>query len=129
MEGNTNNVSIHLRGENHIRTHNLHVDDVHKKCIIDNGADTTVIGKGWKAVGQTTRKANVIGFDSKVSVKRNPPIVSAVAAVDLKDNETILVGVHESVHNESAPHTPILDLQIRECIEALHTVSRRHGGK
>ena len=128
-EGKTNNVNVRLRGANPTRAHNLHVDDVHKKCIIDNGADTTVIGKGWKVVGQTTRKANVIGFDTKVAVKRNLPIVTAVAAVDLKNNETILVGVHEGVFNESAPHSLLSDFQLRECVESLDAISKRHDGK
>ena len=103
MEGKPNNVNVHLRGENHIRAHDLHVDDVYKKCVIDNGADTAVVGKGWKVIEQITGKATTMGFDSKVPVKRNLPIVSAVAAVDLKEIETISVGVHESVLNESAP--------------------------
>ena len=79
-------------------------------------------------VGQTTRKANVTGFDTKVAVKRNLPIVSAVATVDLKNNETILVGVHESVHNESAPHSLLSDFQLRECVDHLNAICKRHGG-
>lgn len=60
-EGNTNNIHVHLRGGNSSMTHNLHIDEVYKKYIIDNGADTTVIGKGWTVIGESTRKANVIG--------------------------------------------------------------------
>ena len=102
---------------------------MHKNNVIDNGADTTVIGQGWKVLAESPRKANVIGFDSKAAVKRNLPIVSAVAAVDLPNNKTMLVGVHESVSNATAPHSLLSDFQTRECVHLLDAVSKRHGGK
>ena len=129
MEGKTNNVNVHLRGANPIQAHNLHVNDVHKKCIIDNGADTSVLGQGWKVIEQTTRKANVIGFDTKVAVKKNLPIVTAVAAVDLKNNETICSqkSKYSLIHSNSGLGDWGAILLLGFCMTSLTLISRREN--
>ena len=71
---------VHVNKPQDICTNLLNVDSPYNKCIMDNGADTTVIGKGWLVVAYTQRKANVIGFDKKAAVKKGLPIVSAVTA-------------------------------------------------
>ena len=128
LDQKANNITVHLRGENAVKAHNLHVGEVHKKCIINNGADTSVIGQGWLVAEHTTRKANMIGFDSVHAVKKNLPIVTTISAVDNGD-DTMLIGVHESILNESSPHSLLSDFQLRECVEQLDVVSKRHGGK
>ena len=40
------NTEVFLRGSNYKKAQNLSVDDVQKVNIMDNGADTSVIGKG-----------------------------------------------------------------------------------
>ena len=35
--------------------------------IADNGADTCVIGDGWHIESYTSRKANLVGFDAKIT--------------------------------------------------------------
>ena len=59
-------------------------------------------------IAHTTRKVNVIGFDQKIAIKKNLPIVTAVTAVDVGD-KTHLLRIHEAVHNESSPHSLLSD--------------------
>jgi hypothetical protein len=47
--------------------------------ILDGGADTCVLGKGWEILSiHSSRRANVVGFDHETAIKRNLPIVSAI---------------------------------------------------
>ena len=106
-------------------------DGIYHPAIIDNGADTCVLGKGWELIAKyPNRKANVIGFDNDIAVKRHLPIVSAITAVDVGD-DTYLLRVNEAVYNESAQHSLLSDYQLRERerVPKLDCVSLRHGGK
>ena len=60
--------------------------------ILDGGADTCVLGKGWEIVStHNLRRANVVGFDHETAIKRNLPIVSAITALDLPNGQSILL--------------------------------------
>jgi hypothetical protein len=74
--------------------------------ILDGGADTYVLGQGWEflSVHNNTR-ANVVGFDHEVAVKRNLPIVSAITAVDLPDGISVILTVHEAIYNNTANYS------------------------
>ncbi len=97
--------------------------------ILDSGADTSVIGKGWLVIAtQPHRKANVVGFDKEHAFKNNLDIVTAVTAIDLPDKRTILVQIHEAVYNPSAKHSLLSEYQLRENGIQLDTVPRRHKG-
>ena len=82
---------VHIKSQHEVNAHLLNVNGPYKKCIIDNGADTTVIGQGWTVIAHTGRKANVIGFDKEAAIKRGLPIVTAIAAVDINEKETVLL--------------------------------------
>ena len=62
-DAHVNNTNVYLQSDKHLRANNLNVDPTHKKCIMDGGADTSMIGQGWTVVAETNRKVNVIGFD------------------------------------------------------------------
>ena len=50
----------------------LVIEGHEKLVILDDGADTNVVGHGWEVMAtHPFRKAHVIGFDHKVAVKRN----------------------------------------------------------
>jgi len=121
------NINVYLHGNNYINANNLNVEGPYKKCIMDNGADTSVIGKGWTIVAYTSRKANVVGFDKNAAVKRGLPIVSAITAVDLED-QTILIRIHEAVMNDASHHSLLSEFQVRECVYNLDSVWKKHGG-
>jgi hypothetical protein len=67
----------------------LHLPEKYHISILDDGADTCVLGQGWEVLSvRNTRIANIVGFDHEAAVKRNLPIVSAITAVDPPDSRT-----------------------------------------
>jgi hypothetical protein len=83
----------------------LHLPEKYRINILDGGADTCVLGQGWKVLSvHNTRRANVVGFDHEAAVKRNLPIVSAITAVDLPDGISVILIVHEAIYNDTANH-------------------------
>jgi len=114
-----NNVSIKMCGVN--------IGDTNTRCIFDSGADTSVIGKGWKVINFTSKRAYVIGFQGKLQEKHKFPMVSAITAVDLED-KTIIIRIHEAVMNDKANHSLLSEFQVRECVYNLNSVWKKHGG-
>ena len=105
------------------------INDYYNMCIIDSGADTNILGKGWTVISEhPTRKANVIGFDSELAIKKNLPIVTAITSVDLPDNTTILLRAHESVYNKSCNQTLLSDYQLRQSAFTLDIVPKKFNG-
>jgi phosphoserine aminotransferase len=83
----------------------LHLPEKYHISILDGGADTCVLGQGWEVLSvQNTRIANVVGFDHEAAVKRNLPIVSAITAVDLPDEISVILIVHKAIYNDTANH-------------------------
>jgi hypothetical protein len=67
--------------------------------ILDGGADTCVLGKGWEILStHSSRRANVVDFDHETAIKRNLPIVSVVTALDLPNGQYDLLLVHEGIN-------------------------------
>jgi hypothetical protein len=55
----------------------LFLPENHHISILDGGADTCVLGKGWEVLSiHNSRRANVVGFDHETAIKQNLPIVS-----------------------------------------------------
>ena len=69
MEGKSVH-TIYINKSHALNINTLGAEGPYKKCIMDNGADTSVIGKGWFVIAHTQRKANVVCFDKKAAVKR-----------------------------------------------------------
>ena len=88
---------------------------------------TSSIGKGWKVINFTSRKAYVVGFQGMVQEKHKLPMVSAITAVDLED-KTILIRIHEAVMNDKANYSLLSEFQVRECVYNLNSVWKKHGG-
>jgi hypothetical protein len=84
----------------------LFLPESHHISILDGGADTCVLDKGWKVLSiHNSRRANVVGFDHETAIKRNLPIVIAITAIDLPSGESILLVIHEGIYNETAAHS------------------------
>jgi hypothetical protein len=74
-------------------TRNYHIS------ILDSGADTCVLGKGWEVLSiHNSRRANVVRFDHETDIKRNLPIVSAITAIDLPFEQSILLVKYMKVY-------------------------------
>jgi hypothetical protein len=98
--------------------------------ILDSGADTTIIGKGWLIeTTHPTRTANAQGFDVNQAIKRGLPIVSAISAVDHPDDHVILIRVAEAIYKNSSHHSLLSEFQIRDYGVKANTIARKHGGR
>ncbi len=108
---------------------NVGQDNTHV-MICDNGADTSVIGKGWHiAYKHQTRKANVVGFDEKCAFKSKLDIVTALAVVEPPGGYKFFVEISEAVHNPTAEHSLLSELQFRSYGVTIDSVAKAHGGK
>ena len=75
----------------------LVIEDHKKMVILDDGADTSVLGSGWEAISvHPTRKAHVIGFDHKVAVKRDLDIVAACTIVEIEGEKVLCRSMKQS---------------------------------
>ena len=107
----------------------LRIPSVYKHAILDNGANTCVIGKGWTIMSShPIRKANVIGFDKQAAIKTDLPIVTAVTMVDTGE-QNILLQVNEAVYNEDADHSLLSEYQMRDFGTIVESTPNKHGGK
>jgi hypothetical protein len=96
---------------------------------LDVGADICVLGHGWVILSvHNTRRANVVGFDHEVTVKRNLPIVSAITAFDLLDGISVILIVHESIYNDTANHSLLSEFQWRHFGVKVDSICHKHGG-
>ena len=97
--------------------------------ILDDGADTCVLGKGWEVLSiHNSRRGNVVGFDHEAAIKRNLPIVSAITALDLPNGSSILLVVHQCIYNETSKHSLLSEFQLREFGIIIDSTCHRHGG-
>ena len=99
-------------------------------AFIDSAADTFGIGgKAWVIDTITDRKVQVAGYHSVDTVMNDIPIGSAITAVDLPNQQTILLRANEATimgeHANSLFSVP----QMLENNVDVQDKSRRHGGK
>jgi hypothetical protein len=96
---------------------------------LDGGADTCVLGQGWEVLSvHNTRRANVVGFDHEAAVKRNLPIVSAITAVVLPDEISVILIVYEAIYNDTANHSLLSQFQWRDFGVKIDSIYHKHGG-
>ena len=102
----------------------------HSIAIIDSGADTCILGKGWFIqYTHPTRKVNVIGFDENLPGRHKLSVVTGISAIDLPNNEVLLIRVHEGIHNPDSENTLLSTIQLRDhCLE-VNDIPRIQGGK
>ena len=83
--------SISISNTLHSKCMNLlFLPEIYRISILDGGADTCVLGKGWEIISiHISRWSNVVGFDHEAAVKRNLPILSAITAVNHPDGTSI----------------------------------------
>ena len=99
-------------------------------AIIDSGADTCILGKGWYIqYVHPHRKVNVFGFDENLPGRKKLPVVSAISAIDLPNGEVLLLRVHEGIHNSESENTLLSTMQLRDYCHELNDVPRIQGGK
>jgi hypothetical protein len=92
----------------------LFLPEKHHVSLLDGGADTCVLEKGWEIISvHNSIRANVVSFDHETAVKKNLPIVSDITRVDLPNGKSILMVIHKAIHNESSNHSLLSEFQLR----------------
>jgi hypothetical protein len=105
----------------------LHPPAKYHISILDVGADTCVVGQGWEALSvHKTRRANVVGFDHEAAI-RNLPIVSAITAVNLQDEISVILIVHEVIYNNTDNHSLLSEFQFRYFGVKTDSIGHKHG--
>jgi hypothetical protein len=103
----------------------LSADGKHS-TVSDGGADTWILGNGWRILAKTRRSTNVVGFDSNYAKKRNLPIVVGCAVTtDIKGRDILLV-VFEGVANIDSPVSLLGEFQTREAGNIVDSVATSH---
>jgi hypothetical protein len=107
----------------------LHLPEKYHISILDVGADTCILGQEWEVLSvHNTRRANVVGFDHEAALTRNLPIVSAITAVDLPDGISVILIVHEAIYDDTANHSLLSEIQLRDFGVKIHSIYHNHGG-
>jgi hypothetical protein len=107
----------------------LFLPERHHISILDGGADTCVLGKGWEIIStHNSRRANVVGFDHESAIKQNLPIFSAITALDLPNGQSVLLVIHVSIYNEASNQSLLSEFQLREFGVIIDSKCHRHGG-
>ena len=107
----------------------MFIEENRKLVIMDNGADTSVVGNGWEVTAiNPIRKAHVIGFDHKVAIKKNLDIVTAFTVVEINDTP-VLFQINEAVYNPTAEHSLLSEYQLRDFGVKVNSVPKKHGGE
>ena len=97
--------------------------------IADAGADTHVVGNTWKPlfeVNDSTPRANVIGFDTNASPRKDLPIGAYVTKTVTSTGREIILRAKHAVSNATSPHTLLCTYQIRELGVIVDDVSKSH---
>ena len=100
--------------------------------IIDSGAETSVIGAGWKITHYYGRTVNLVGFDSEYARKKNLSLVSAETVVVHPTEGPHLLRIHQAVYNPTAKCTLLSEYQLSEAgcsIDAKHTKHKYLNGE
>jgi hypothetical protein len=107
--------SISINNTLHNKCMNLRfLPERHHISILDGGANTCVLGKGWEIITtHNSRGAKVVGFDHETGIKQNLPIVSAITALDLPNGQSVLLVIHDSIYNETSNHSLLSEFQLR----------------
>jgi hypothetical protein len=106
----------------------LFIPERYHISILDGGAYTYVLGKGLEifSIHNSTR-ANVIGCDHEIAVKRNLAIVGAISAIDFSDGTSILLVGHEVFYNNTENHSMLSEFQLREIGIKIDSTCHRRG--
>jgi hypothetical protein len=83
-------------------------------AVTDDGADTSVIGQGWRIMTDLTTAgyANLVGFDEKATRKSGLPIVTGITKVNTTHGKLILMRVNQAVWNKGSNTTLISEFQV-----------------
>ena len=82
--------------------------------IFDTGADTCVVGKGWRITHYYGPTISLAGFDSKHARKRDLRICTAETILEHPSGNKYLIRIHQAVHNPSSKDSLLSEYQQSE---------------
>ena len=98
----------------------------HGIATSDGGANSGILGNGWRLVYKTHRKANITGFHPDFA-KRNGCLIGTfyTVAKDEDGREVILI-YHEGVQNKDCQNSLLSEFQMREYGTIVDSTSKKH---
>jgi hypothetical protein len=94
----------------------------------DDGADTCVVGDGWK-IAETTdpqRYASLVGYEENSTRKRHLKITTVNSLATTDNDERIILRVHEAVNNPGSKTTLLSEFQMRENGIVVDSIAKTH---
>ena len=86
----------------------------YRKLIFDTGADTCIIGQGWKVTQYYGPLISIVGFDSVHARKKDLKICSAETIIEHPTAGKFLLRIHQAVHNPSSKDTLLSEYQLSQ---------------
>ena len=80
------------------------------EMLVDTGADTCCVGRGFTIVEYTDRHVTLRGYSDRSEEQERVPVVTAATAVTLDDNTTVILVIHEALYLGEGQHTSLLNL-------------------
>jgi hypothetical protein len=88
-----------------------------------------VLGRGSEVLSaHNSRRANAVYFDHETAIKSNLPSFIAITTLDLPKGQSVLLVIHESIHNKISNYSLLSYFQLREFRIIIDSISYRHGG-
>ena len=98
--------------------------DGHHVTVSDGGADTWVLGKGWRYVATVGCPADLVGFDAQAR-KCALPVIVGCAVVETSQG-IFVAYVHHAVWNKDSNITLLSEFQTRDQGHAINLVHSNH---
>ena len=118
-----------LSAEKHRRIMNLVLQSGEHMTVIDNGADTILLGQGWRRKSvHPTRTVSVSGADPNKMLLRGLPVGTGITTITVC-GKVHLLQANEAIFNEGSPFSLLSDCQVSECVDKLDAKARKHGGE
>ena len=96
------------------------------KMIFDTGADTSVIGKGWRILSVYGPPIILVGFDSKHARKKDLRLCTAETILEHPSGSKHLIRIHQAVFNPTATSTLLSEYQLNEHGCKIDTKPKHH---
>ncbi len=97
------------------------------KGLAHGGADTSVIGIGWRLLHNTKHSDLIQRFSDDLK-KQDIPIVFAVTMMDVPGDDCIILSAHEFLYHPNNKYTILSATQMREHGVDINDKAKHHGG-
>jgi hypothetical protein len=83
-------------------------------CLVNTGADTCCVGRGFTILEHTNRYVTLRGYSDRSDEQERVPVVTAATTVELDNGSTVVLIFHEALYLGEGQQTSLLNLnQVR----------------